>query len=87
MMRSSRPGFIGTSLTYGASLPTDAHHKNKKRLMTLPVNEFLRRFLLHVLPPGFVSHQALRADGASSAGHIAPAMPETAGGVRSEAPP
>ncbi len=22
--------------------------------MTLPVNEFLRRFLLHVLPPGFV---------------------------------
>jgi hypothetical protein len=24
------------------------------RLMMLPVNEFLRRFLLHVLPPGFV---------------------------------
>jgi hypothetical protein len=22
--------------------------------MTLPINEFLRRFLLHVLPPGFV---------------------------------
>jgi len=32
----------------------DAAHHNKKRLMTLPVNEFLRRFLLHVLPPGFV---------------------------------
>ena len=32
----------------------DSAHKNKKRLMTLPVNEFLRRFLLHVLPPGFV---------------------------------
>jgi len=32
----------------------DSAHKNKKRLMTLPVAEFLRRFLLHVLPPGFV---------------------------------
>jgi hypothetical protein len=32
----------------------DSAHKNKKGLMTLPVNEFLRRFLLHVLPPGFV---------------------------------
>jgi hypothetical protein len=29
-------------------------HGNKKRLMTLPVDEFLRRFLLHLLPPGFV---------------------------------
>jgi predicted Zn-ribbon and HTH transcriptional regulator len=32
----------------------DSAHKNKKRLMTLDVMEFLRRFLLHVLPPGFV---------------------------------
>ena len=32
----------------------DSAHNNKKRLMTLAVNEFLRRFLLHVLPPGFV---------------------------------
>jgi putative transposase/transposase-like zinc-binding protein len=32
----------------------DSAHHNKKRLMTLHVNEFLRRFLLHVLPPGFV---------------------------------
>lgn len=32
----------------------DSAHKNKKRLMTLPVDEFLRRFLLHILPPGFV---------------------------------
>jgi hypothetical protein len=32
----------------------DSAHKNKKRLTTLEVNEFLRRFLLHVLPPGFV---------------------------------
>jgi len=32
----------------------DSAHKNKKRLLTLPVDEFLRRFLLHVLPRGFV---------------------------------
>jgi len=32
----------------------DSAHRNKKRLMTLPVEEFLRRFLLHLLPRGFV---------------------------------
>jgi predicted RNA-binding Zn-ribbon protein involved in translation (DUF1610 family) len=32
----------------------DSAHKNKKRLLTLPVEEFLQRFLLHLLPPGFV---------------------------------
>jgi hypothetical protein len=32
----------------------DSAHKNKKRLLTLDVDEFLRRFLLHVLPRGFV---------------------------------
>src|SRR6202041_2099856 len=32
----------------------DSARGNKKRLMTLPVEEFLRRFLLHLLPPGFV---------------------------------
>src|ERR1700688_1158264 len=32
----------------------DSAHGNKKRIMTLPVEEFLRRFLLHLLPPGFV---------------------------------
>jgi hypothetical protein len=32
----------------------DSAHGNKKKLMTLPVDEFLRRFLLHVLPRGFV---------------------------------
>jgi hypothetical protein len=32
----------------------DSAHHNKKRLMTLSIEEFLRRFLLHVLPPGFV---------------------------------
>jgi hypothetical protein len=32
----------------------DYAHKNKKRLMTLAAEEFLRRFLLHSLPRGFV---------------------------------
>ena len=32
----------------------DSAHKNKQRLLTLKVEEFLRRFLLHVLPRGFV---------------------------------
>jgi hypothetical protein len=32
----------------------DSAHKNKKRLLTLQIDEFLRRFLLHVLPRGFV---------------------------------
>jgi predicted RNA-binding Zn-ribbon protein involved in translation (DUF1610 family) len=32
----------------------DSAHKNKKRIMALSVEEFLRRFFLHVLPPGFV---------------------------------
>src|ERR1039457_3368409 len=32
----------------------DSAHGNKKRLMTLDVAEFVRRFLLHLLPRGFV---------------------------------
>ena len=32
----------------------DSAHKNRKRLMQLPLEEFLRRFFLHVLPKGFV---------------------------------
>ena len=32
----------------------DSEHHNKQRRMTLSVHEFLRRFLLHVLPVGFV---------------------------------
>ena len=31
----------------------DSAHGNQQRLMTLPLDEFLRRFLLHVLPSGF----------------------------------
>lgn len=32
---------------------TDYRHHAKRKLMTLPAVEFIRRFLLHVLPPGF----------------------------------
>ena len=32
----------------------DSAHGNRKRVMSLPADEFLRRFLLHLLPPGFV---------------------------------
>ena len=32
----------------------DSAHGNRKRIMQLPAHEFLRRFLLHLLPPGFV---------------------------------
>ena len=32
----------------------DSAHNNKKRVMSLPADEFLRRFLLHLVPRGFV---------------------------------
>jgi hypothetical protein len=32
----------------------DSAHNNRKRIMSLSVDEFLRRFLLHLLPPGFM---------------------------------
>jgi hypothetical protein len=32
----------------------DSAHNNEQRLMTLSLDEFLRRFLLHVLPKGLV---------------------------------
>ncbi len=32
----------------------DSAHNNEQRLMTLSLDEFLRRFLLHLLPQGFV---------------------------------
>jgi hypothetical protein len=43
--------FDGDSVTFRWK---DYAHGNKKRKMTLPVDEFLRRFLLHTLPRGFV---------------------------------
>ena len=32
----------------------DSAHHNEQKLLTLPLDEFLRRFLLHILPKGFV---------------------------------
>jgi rubredoxin len=32
----------------------DSAHHNEQKLLALPVDEFLRRFLLHLLPQGFV---------------------------------
>jgi Putative transposase/Transposase zinc-binding domain len=32
----------------------DSAHGNRQRIMSLSVDEFLRRFLLHLLPPGFM---------------------------------
>jgi len=32
----------------------DSAHRNQKKIMTLDAVEFIRRFLLHVLPRGFV---------------------------------
>ena len=32
----------------------DSAHSNEQKLMTLSLDEFLRRFLLHLLPQGFV---------------------------------
>jgi hypothetical protein len=32
----------------------DSAHNNQQKLMTLSLDEFLRRFLLHLLPKGFV---------------------------------
>ena len=32
----------------------DSAHNNEQKLLTLAVDEFLRRFLLHLLPQGFV---------------------------------
>jgi hypothetical protein len=42
----------------------DYKHEQRQKLMTLPVGEFLRRFLLHVLPDGFqrIRHYGLLAN-------------------------
>jgi hypothetical protein len=55
----------------------DSAHGNKKRLMTLPLEEFLRRFLLHLLPPGFVTHPQLRLPSQPKTPYAVAAMPST----------
>jgi hypothetical protein len=47
-------------------------HNNKKRLMTLPVDEFLRRSLLHVVPPGFVRIRHFRFQAQRCRGTLLP---------------
>jgi hypothetical protein len=44
-------GFDGNQVTFRWK---DYAHGNKKRTMTVSADEFLRRFLLHVLPGGFM---------------------------------
>ena len=43
----------------------DSAHGNKRKVMTLDAVEFIRRFLLHVLPSGFVKirHYGFLANG------------------------
>jgi len=43
--------FDGNDVTF---LWRDYAHGNKQKKMTVPAEEFIRRFLLHVLPKGFV---------------------------------
>src|SRR6201982_1658222 len=43
--------FAGGKVTFRCG---DSSHNNEQKLLTLSLDEFLRRFLLHVLPKGFV---------------------------------
>ena len=47
----------------------DYRHEGRNKLMTLHAGEFMRRFLLHVLPPGFhrIRHFGLLANGQRAA--------------------
>jgi len=49
IFRTSRHNFLDKCLRW-----RDRAHLNEPKLMTLSLDEFLRRFLLHVLPKGFV---------------------------------
>jgi hypothetical protein len=42
----------------------DYRHESRQKVMRLPAEEFMRRFLLHVLPPGFqrIRHYGLLAN-------------------------
>ena len=47
----------------------DYRHHGKSKLMTLPADEFIRRFLLHALPDGFhrIRHYGFLANGQRAA--------------------
>ncbi len=62
----------------------DSRHHNKQRRMTLSVHEFLRRFLLHVLPIGFVRIRYFGLFCSSKAEGVAAVVPELLG---ASAPP
>jgi hypothetical protein len=55
----------------------DYAHANKMRKMTISAEEFLRRFLLHTLPRGFVRHPLLRLPGQPRAGGFTTALSAT----------
>ena len=72
----------------------DYAHGNKKRKMTVTTDEFLRRFLLHVLPRGFVRIRHFGFLSARRRRESIAIMPPSAGGGSSttlpnadEAPP
>jgi len=48
----------------------DSAHGNVQKMMTVPAVEFIRRFLMHVLPPGFVKirHFGFLANGVRRVG-------------------
>ena len=75
----------------------DSAHNNQQKLMTLSLDEFLRRFLLHLLPKGFVRirhfgflasrHRAQLLPLCFAALHSAPAQTETATSAAQDMPP
>jgi Putative transposase len=54
-------GFTGEHVTFGWK---DYRHESKNKVMQLDAHEFVRRFLLHVLPPGLqrIRHYGLLAN-------------------------
>jgi len=50
-MRQGSVSFAGGKVTFRWR---DSAHNNEQKLLTLSLDEFLRRFLLHLLPKGFV---------------------------------
>ena len=52
----------------------DSAHRNEQKLMTLSLDEFLRRFLLHLLPKGFVRIRQFRLPSPSATRHSSAAL-------------
>ena len=60
---------VGLHETRVSFLWKDYHHHDKRKVMTLDADEFIRRFLLHVLPDGFhrIRHYGYLANGQRAA--------------------